>query len=93
MDQEYLAVALAVAQVILKEREERKQNRVLEERDPMRLPCEVSQEPQASEELTEGSSAQESHEPTSIHVILYYTPAILGVFQELIFRLNCCCSS
>lgn len=77
---EYESYALAVAQVILKEREERKQNRVLEERDPMQLPGEVSQDPQASEELTEGSSAQESHEPTSIHVLLYYTPARLCVY-------------
>ncbi|XP_026787274.3 selenocysteine insertion sequence-binding protein 2 isoform X1 [Pangasianodon hypophthalmus] len=51
--------------VILKEREERKQNRLLEERDPTRMTSEVSQEPQASENLSESSSAQQCLEPTS----------------------------
>ncbi|KAK3514674.1 hypothetical protein QTP70_021583 [Hemibagrus guttatus] len=51
--------------VILKEREERKQNRLLEERDPTKMTSEVSQEPEASENLSESSSVQQIHEPTS----------------------------
>ncbi|XP_060739274.1 selenocysteine insertion sequence-binding protein 2-like isoform X1 [Tachysurus vachellii] len=54
--------------VILKEREERKQNRLLEERDPTRMTCEGSQNPQASENLVESShftAMQQCHEPTS----------------------------
>lgn len=73
--------ALAVVQVILKEREERKQNRLQEERDPARTPSEVNQESQAIENLTESSSAavQQCHEPTGTHVVMYYTHAILCV--------------
>lgn len=51
--------------VILKEREERKQNRLLEERDPIRMTSEATQEPQASENLSESNSAQHCPEPTS----------------------------
>ncbi|XP_058231369.1 selenocysteine insertion sequence-binding protein 2-like isoform X2 [Hemibagrus wyckioides] len=51
--------------VILKEREERKQNRLLEERDPTKITSEVGQEPEASENLSESSSVQQSHEATS----------------------------
>ncbi|XP_053337652.1 selenocysteine insertion sequence-binding protein 2-like [Clarias gariepinus] len=51
--------------VILKEREERKQNRLLEERDPARMTSEVNQEPQASDHLSESSSAQKCHNLTS----------------------------
>lgn len=65
--------ALTVAQVILKEREERKQNRLLEERDPTRMTCEGSQNPHASENLVESSLMQQSHEPTSNHVFKYNT--------------------
>ncbi|KAF7687367.1 selenocysteine insertion sequence-binding protein 2-like [Silurus meridionalis] len=51
--------------VILKEREERKQNRLLEEKDPTGMTSEVSVEPQASESHSMSSSEQNCHEPTS----------------------------
>lgn len=88
---EYESHSLAVTQVILKEREERKQNRLLEERDPTRMPGEVSEDPQACEDLSESSSAQQGQEPTSNHVFLYYTLAILCNYLKLTFRLNYYC--
>ncbi|XP_062873674.1 selenocysteine insertion sequence-binding protein 2-like [Trichomycterus rosablanca] len=52
--------------IILKEREERKQNRLLEERDPARMTDEVSQvESPTSENPSEITSEQATHEPSS----------------------------
>lgn len=68
---------------------------MLEERDPTRMTSEATQEPQASENLSESNSAQHCPEPTSNHVFMSYIHTFLRVyfksscrFQPLLFVLK-----